>query len=227
MIQQSAGQKLAAGLAALCLTAALGSQVLAADGAFTDLNSVNGQDKILSLQEQGVLKGTGNDEFHPAAALTAAEAVQMLANGLAVIPAAEAAGSAAEENGGFLNVTDSAWYAEAFLKASSKGLEIDSTIDPSQAVTREQYTAYLVQLIEKWAALPMIKLVPAEITDAADITPDYQGAIQRALTWNIAALDDKGSFNPKGNITRAEAAVMLYNAIEFVNGHPYQAPAGV
>ncbi|GGA28127.1 S-layer homology domain-containing protein [Paenibacillus physcomitrellae] len=220
---KSAKRKMAAGFAALCLSAALGSQVFAADAGFSDLSGVNGQDKILSLQEKGLLKGTGNAEFHPAASLTNAEAVQMIANGLSVIASAQAAEAA--EKGVFINVVDTAWYAQAFLDASSKGLDIDNAVVPSEAMTREQYTAYLVQIVEKWANLPMVNLVPKDIADDADLNPVYQGAVQRALAWKITALDENGKFNPKGSITRAEAAVMLYNMIEFVNAHPFAAPA--
>ncbi|ANS73465.1 hypothetical protein AWM70_01765 [Paenibacillus yonginensis] len=220
---KSKKRKFAAGFTALCLTISLGSQVFAADAGFSDLNGVNGQDKILSLQEKGLLKGTGHDEFRPDASLTNAEAVQMIANGLSVIAAAQSAEAA--EKGIFINVVDTAWYAQAFLDASNKGLEIDSTVVPSQSMTREQYTAYLVQVVEKWANLPMVNLVPKDIADEADLNPVYQGAVQRALAWNITTLDDNGKFNPKGSVTRAEAAVMLYNMLEFVNSHPFSAPA--
>nr|WP_245864694.1 hypothetical protein [Paenibacillus donghaensis] len=37
-------------------------------------------------------------------------------------------------------------------------------------------------------------------------------------------MDEQGNFHPAEDITRAEAAVMLYNALEYIEAHP--APAG-
>jgi hypothetical protein len=53
-----------------------------------------------------------------------------------------------------------------------------------------------------------------------NLEPFYQGSIQRSLVYKINALDANGKFNPKSEITRAEAAVMVYNALEYLNaGH--------
>jgi hypothetical protein len=69
----------------------------------------------------------------------------------------------------------------------------------------------------------MIKLVPAEITDQDKITAEYSGEIQRALTYGIVNLDNNSSFNPKDELSRAEAAEMLYNALEYLKAHPVPA----
>ncbi len=62
----------------------------------------------------------------------------------------------------------------------------------------------------------MINIVPVDIADDAALYPSYQGSIQRSLKYKINSLDANGKFNPKSEITRAEAAIMLYNALEFL-----------
>ncbi|MNC62157.1 hypothetical protein D3C75_1121510 [compost metagenome] len=70
----------------------------------------------------------------------------------------------------------------------------------------------------------MINIVPADIADADALEPSFQGSIQRSLKYNINTLDANGKFNPKQEITRAEAAVMLYNALEYLKSKTDIAP---
>ncbi|MNI78801.1 hypothetical protein D3C73_1352080 [compost metagenome] len=90
-------------------------------------------------------------------------------------------------------------------------------IDPSKPITKELFTNLLVQGVERIGNLPLINIVPADIADEDALDPSYQGSVQRSLKYNIAFLDAKGNFNPKSELTRAEAAVMLYNALEYLN----------
>lgn len=79
------------------------------------------------------------------------------------------------------------------------------------------FTNLLVQGVEKVGNLPLINIVPADIADEAALEPSYQGSIQRSLKYKINTLDANGKFNPKSELTRAEAAIMLYNALEYLN----------
>ncbi|WP_410511486.1 S-layer homology domain-containing protein [Paenibacillus sp. BR2-3] len=106
------------------LSFSLGGQIFAAEGSFKDLGSVNGKEKIISLKDQGLIKGVSASQF-----------------------------------------------------------------------------------------LPQNK-----------VTPSYQGSIQRSLKYNITTLDASGKFNPKSEITRAEAAIMLYNALEYLKSHSVETP---
>lgn len=214
-------RSLAAAVAAVCLSATLGGQIFAAGAGFTDLSGVNGQDKITSLQEQGLIKGVTDTEFRPQASLTNAEAIQLIANGISSIPAAAGVKQADAPEGILINVTNDAWFSQAFKEVLGKGIDVPNDIDPTQTITREAYTNYLIQVIEKWANLPMVNLVPKDIADGDQITPEYQGAIQRSLAFGITALDSSGAFHPQETISRAEAAVMLFNALEFLNSHPF------
>ncbi len=60
--------------------------------------------------------------------------------------------------------------------------------------------------------MPMVNMMYIETADEADMTAEYQGAIQRSMKYNITALDQDKKFYPKKQLTRAEAAEMIYNA---------------
>lgn len=128
------------------------------------------------------------------------------------------------ETAALTNVKAGAWFAPAFLTVTNHGIALPADIQPSEGMTREAFTQYLIETVEKKGNLPMINLVPKDIADDSKMTPEYQGAIQRALAWGIADLDSSGNFRPQDQVTRSEAAVMVYNALEFLKTHNYPKP---
>ncbi|NUU64302.1 S-layer homology domain-containing protein [Paenibacillus agri] len=198
------------------LSFSLGSQVFAAETSFKDLDSVAGKEKIISLKDQGLIKGVTETSFLPASKVTVAQGVQFIAGGLQLSLAAIDFNIAPTASGLFTNVKDNAWYAEAFINAHYNRVDIPKDVKPSQILTREQFTSMLVQGVEAIGNLPMINIKPADIVDDSQLDPSYQGAVQRSLVYKINTLDSNGKFNPKAEITRAEAAIMVYNAVDFL-----------
>ncbi|MRN52382.1 S-layer homology domain-containing protein [Paenibacillus monticola] len=198
------------------LTFSLGGQIFAAGGSFKDVDSVNGKEKIISLKDQGLIKGVSDTQFVPGSKVTVAQGIQFISGGLQLSLAAIDFNKAPVASGLFTNVKDNAWYAEAFINAHYNGVEIPADIDPTKPMTKELFTVLLMQATEKVGNLPMINIIPTDIADSDQFDPASQGSIQRSLKYNINALDASGKFNPKSEITRAEAAVMLYNALEFL-----------
>jgi hypothetical protein len=66
----------------------------------------------------------------------------------------------------------------------------------------------------------MMKLPPIEIKDQAEITLDDLGPIQLAIYKGITSLDSDGNFHPQADITRAQAADMIYNALKYIHPAP-------
>ncbi|KJD43440.1 S-layer homology domain-containing protein [Paenibacillus terrae] len=201
------------------LSFSFGGQMFAAGNPFKDLDSVSGKDKIISLQSQGLLKGVSDTQFLPASKVTAAQGIQLISGGFQLSLAAIDFNKAPQASGLFAHVKDTAWYAEAFINAHYNGVEIPKDIDPSKTLTKEEFTHMLIQGMEKAGSLPMIKIAPVTIADGSKLEPSYQGSIQRSLIYKVNTLDANKKFNPKSEITRAEAAVMLYNALEYLTAH--------
>ncbi|MFC3746500.1 S-layer homology domain-containing protein [Paenibacillus sp. GCM10012306] len=198
------------------LSFSLGSQVFAAETSFKDLDTVAGKEKIIALKDQGLIKGVTETSFLPASKVTVAQGVQFIAGGLQLSLAAIDFNIAPKASGLFTNVKDNAWYAEAFINAHYNRVDIPKDINPTQTLTREKFTSMLIQGVEAIGNLPMINIKPANIADDSQLDPSYQGAVQRSLVYKINTLDSNGKFNPKGEITRAEAAIMVYNAVDFL-----------
>ncbi|WP_405112171.1 S-layer homology domain-containing protein [Paenibacillus sp. FSL K6-1217] len=208
---------IAAITAATLLSFSLGGQMFAAGSSFKDIGSISGNDKINTLKEQGRIKGISDTQFLPGATVSTAQAVQFISGGLQLSLAAIDFNKAPQASVLFSKVKDNAWYAEAFINAHYNGVTIPADIDPAKPISKELYTSMLVQAVEKAGNLPMINIVPAELADADALDPSYQGSVQRALKYKITSLDASGKFNPKSTITRAEAAVMLYNTLDYLN----------
>ncbi|MDQ0195593.1 S-layer homology domain-containing protein [Paenibacillus wynnii] len=202
------------------LSFTLGGQISAAGGSFNDLGNVTGTEKIISLKDQGLIKGVTNTQFLPKNLMTAGQGIQFISGGLQLSLAAIDFNKAPIASEIFKKVKDNAWYAEAFINAHYNGVDIPKDIDPSKTMTKELFTALLVQGVEKAGNLPMINIVPVEISDDSQLDPSYQGSVQRSLKYNISTLDANRKFNPKSELTRAEAAIMLYNALEYLKAHP-------
>ena len=203
--------------AVMLLSFSLGGQMFAAGSSFKDIGSVTGKDKINSLKAQGLIKGISDTQFLPASTVTTAQGVQFISGGLQLSLAAIDFNKAPVASSIFSKVKDNAWYAEAFINAHYNGVDIPADIDPAKPITKELFTSLLIQGVEKVGNLPMINIVPVDIADADALDPSTQGSTQRSLKYNINTLDASGKFNPKSQLTRAEAAVMLYNALEYLN----------
>ncbi|MDP4152889.1 MAG: S-layer homology domain-containing protein [Bacillota bacterium] len=204
---------------AAVLTLSLTCQTMAAGTPFTDLNNVSSKDKILELQKEGYVGGVADGIFAPQQTLTMAEGIKLIVNTFGLNIDNVRFIKAPKATDYFKNADDNAWYADTLIIASVNDLGLPQDIDPNAEMTREEFTYYLIHAMEKYGNLPMINIVPKDIADNDQITVEYSGAIQRALVYKIVSLTD-GKFNPKAEITRADAAEMVYNTLSYLKEHP-------
>lgn len=204
--------------AALALTFA--GQQFASAAAFTDLNNVPDKEKIIALQNSGLIKGISASQFGPHIAISEAEGVQMIVNSLGLNLDLIRFVKEPKASDYFANANDSAWYSQALIIAAVHGLDLPADLKPGQKLTREEFTHQLIDAIEISGRLPMIKPVVLEFKDQDQVKADYSGSIQRALNYGVVQLDANGKFNPQQKITRAEAAVAISNALAYLKAHP-------
>ncbi|MFC5451230.1 S-layer homology domain-containing protein [Paenibacillus aestuarii] len=204
--------------AAAVLSLSIAGQSFAATTAFTDLEQVAAKDKIISLQSQGLVSGVSDDLFQPNATLTAAQGVQLIVKALGLNLNSINFVKAPHATDYFAKANNDAWYAQSLIIAANKDLGLPADFDPNQKWTKEMFTKELLVALDGHNIMHMMKLPPIEIKDKADITLDALGSIQAAIYKGIASLDADGNFHPQAEITRAQAAEMIYNALKYV--HP-------
>ncbi|NOV02073.1 S-layer homology domain-containing protein [Paenibacillus planticolens] len=209
-------------------TATLSSIILGAltfNTAFAFSDVENGQaEAINALYDRGVVSGVDHQHFAPKNKISYAQTVQIIVKGLDLNLDLLRFVKKPVASDYFTNIPNDAWYADAFIIAHYNGVEIPKDVNPNAAITREQFGDLLIRALEKKGNFPMIKIAPADIKDADQITPEYQGALQRMLVYKIAALDNNGKLNPKAELTRGEAATWVYNASKVLAAHT-QKPA--
>jgi hypothetical protein len=206
--------------AATLLTLSLAGQSFAAMNPFTDLANVKAKDKILAMQEAGYVHGVTHDLFLPHATITAAQGIQLIVKALDLNLDIVKFIKEPKATDYYKKANNDAWYADALIISAVNGIELPADLNPNQKWTREEFTHQLIHAIEINSDLPMIKLSPVDISDQDQITVEYQGSIQRALAYSVVLLDADGNFNPKAEISRADATEQIYNALEYIKAHP-------
>ncbi|WP_438432407.1 S-layer homology domain-containing protein [Gorillibacterium sp. sgz500922] len=174
---------------------------------------------VESHQPVPPVSSESEDAYQAEAELTGAQAVSRIVTGLKLNLDFFSSNKVPAASGLFSKVADDAWYADALVIAHFNGVELPSDLDPAKALTREEFTFYLQQALEKSRQYPLINIKPAEFADDSDLTASYQGAVQRSLKMGIAQLNADGKFLPKERITQKDAAQMLDRAIAYADAH--------
>jgi hypothetical protein len=201
--------------AAILMLTATGN-VFAAGTAFKDLENNSAKDKIIALQDRGIISGMSDGVFSPDSKITAAQSIQLFVSAFGLNIDSIRFFRAPKATDYFKKAKDNAWYSQALIIGAMNGLDFPKDIDPNQNMTKEEFTYRLMIATEKYGQLPMINMMYLEYADADQVKVEYSGAIQRALKYGIVKLDADSKFNPKAELTRAEAAGQLYNALELL-----------
>ena len=182
---------------------------------FGDIEGLEEKEAILYLHSKGYVNGVGGGLYAPSAIITTAQAVQLMVNVMALNLDNVRFIKAPLATDYFVHANNSAWYKEAFIITGVKNPVFPSDLHPNQPMTTEAFVNYLVKTLELQEDLPMIKVLPQSIKDDAAIDPSYSGAIQRALYYGIMTLDQQGNIYPKRLMTRARAAQLVKNVIDY------------
>lgn len=183
--------------------------------AFQDIAGEPGKAAINELKKRGIMNGIAKERFGPKEKIDFAQGITSIVRGMGLNIDGIRFIKEPKASDFFTKVPDQAWYAESFIIAQLNGLDLPRDVQPKQQMTREQFAHYLFQGLSATGDYAFIELY-VMLNDESKVNPNYMNSIQRLLVSNIAELDKHGNFNPNRKITRAEAAVMLYKAIQFV-----------
>lgn len=116
---------------------------------------------------------------------------------------------------GFEDVAEEEWYTEAIRWAASEGIASGSggRFSPNAPITREQMAAMLYRYEKKYnnGGFSGDWKFQLDFADADQVSPWAYEAVCWCAMNNIVGGSGNRTLNPKGRLTRAEAAVMLMN----------------
>ncbi|HHV99428.1 MAG TPA: hypothetical protein GXX36_07620 [Clostridiaceae bacterium] len=176
------------------------------DVTFSDISNVKwAKEAIEYLAARGIISGPGDGTFRPSDKVTRAEFIKML------MMALELEDEEAECT--FSDVKAGAWYYKPIAAAQKLGIvkgKGDGTFGVNDEILRQD----MAVMIYRTAQLLGIDLdddkdvVP--FTDEAEISGYAKEAVVAIQKAGIIKGTGDGSFAPKKNVTRAEAAVIIY-----------------
>jgi hypothetical protein len=185
--------------------------------AFEDINHHPDQAKIQALKDRGIVRGNGK-QYNPDKHMTYAEGIQLIVKGLDLNIDHIRFIKEPLASDYYKHVKDNAWYAQAFI-AAQFNLELSADVQPNKQMTREEFAHYLFKGMMTKGEFVFIEIYML-IHDEEQINPEFMNSIQKLLISNVIELDENDNFQPVIPITRGEAAVMLYNGLEFLKNMP-------
>ena len=161
-------------------------------GEYTDIENHYAKDAIEALAKFGI--GFADSEFRPDSNITQADFVTLL--------------NAAFNNHGPIVIYKGISYEDIYDDAIADGIVKEDEYSPDADVTRDLAAKMMVRALgfEEVATLNGI-YVPI----FADVSADSVGFTSILGAMGVIKGDENGNFNPNGTVTRADAAIMLYN----------------
>ncbi len=181
--------------------------------AFPDIGGVEwAKDSIKKLFTKGVVSGDEKGNFNPYANVTRAQYIKM------IVSAVDMKFNGQESS--FADVQPGDWYYEYVVTASSSGLVsgIDANnFGPDMPITRQDAAT----MISRAASIKGITLDAerdVEISDKEQISDYAKEAVETLYASNLLNGVGDGRFAPQDNMTRAQAAVIIANFLDRLEG---------
>lgn len=177
---------------------------------FKDMSSHSwAADAVSVLYEAGVISGYSTEEFGPANNVTRAEFTKLIIT-LAELVSDEYKEDVNIEKSMFDDVSEDAWYCAVINKAADMGVVNGNGLNfnPEATVSREDAAVMLYRFLSQEMEFENEHYFDDEIEFS-----DYaRGPISYMAGEKLINGVGNGTFNAKGVLTRAEAAMLIYNA---------------
>lgn len=172
----------------------------------TDTSFGWAKEAIETLAAAGIIHGTGDGKFSPAAPIKRGDFILLL---MGMIPV-DAEPSTEE----FSDVRADSYYHEAIQKARTLGVAEGTggnRFSPDASITRQEMAVLTVRILEKSGYLTLTDETGDlnAFKDAGEIAPWAKESLG-LLTGQGYLVGSDGALKPRANTNRAEAAVFLY-----------------
>lgn len=166
------------------------------------------KDAIEILAGRGIIQGTGKEVFEPQRPISRAEFVKLGVTALQLK-------TEEYKNGLFKDVYDSDWFAPSVATACHNRIVSgypDGTFKPNQSISRNEIASIFYQ-IEGGHDIGDIKLT---YHDLSDIPAWTLNGVKYMNKQGLMSGYENGTFRGQNQLTRAEAAVVIYKYVNLV-----------
>ena len=173
---------------------------------FTDLDGHWAQDDIYELAKKGYLQGRGDGIFDPEGLVSVAEISEMMAKALALPKQAY--------NGFLQDVSGEEWFANSLQAVYNSNiigsnLLLGGKIEPNRPINREEMASILVRSFRVSYGGVQIAGLGAPYEDIGQAEEWTRTYIDQAYELGLMQGVSGTVFEPKSNLTRAQAATTL------------------
>jgi hypothetical protein len=169
-------------------------------------------ESIMSMTEQGLFSGTsdvvnGVGTFSPDDQMTVAEFITVVTRALY-----------AEELNGMS--TGNIWYQNNYVVALKHKIVTNTEYDGtesvmSQPIPRQEMAMIMVRAVNELGEAPSKLVSTNRIADWSSVGSYYKDYVRQAYSMGLlGGKDSKGTFDPKGVMTRAEGAAVLNRILD-------------
>lgn len=191
-------RRLFSALLSLCLLLVLLPAPVQA-ATLTDIKGHWAESYIRKAVERGYVAGYDDNTFRPGNPITRAEFCKMLVGAL---------GLSATANISFSDVAATQWFYKDVQKAAAAGFIAgyeNGTFLPNNRITRQEAAVVIARLM----AEPSSLREPTALSDYKTIADWARQGVIHVFSKGYMVGDNLKKFNPKGNLTRAEAVKII------------------
>ncbi|WP_233191070.1 S-layer homology domain-containing protein [Sporosarcina sp. P20a] len=177
---------------------------------FTDIKKLHETaiSNIEFLSDRYVVQGATKETFEPGKAITRAQFGAMIARSLNL--------TATEETN--YKDTKGKWFEKEIQALYEAGItNAPGNYNPNTPLSREHAAAFMYRVMEYIEGEEYLATNELKYTDKKLVQPQFIKAVATLRALNIMDGKPDGSFDPKGNLTRAQMAKILRNTLEKIN----------
>lgn len=162
------------------------------------------------LAEYGITTGSGTGStYSPLSKMTRGDYILMLCRSF---------GFTSTQTSSFSDVPANSYYASALAAAKTLGIataDSSGKFYPTQAVAREDAMVFLYRALKaaNRGVADAGDVVLARFPDSASVSASARTAVATMVQAGVIQGNGQGQLNPKGTLTRAEMATILYRAV--------------
>ena len=193
---------------------------------FSDMAGHWAREDVEYLAGAGLVNGTSETTFAPDRAMTACEAVIFCSRATGVSDADEdkIAEKWKDTIDEIMPESLSSWAGEEMSVCLETGIISEAELRALaqndglvKTITRQELAKYLVRAMQLEPLAKSLSSYPLSFADAASIAADRQPYVYVLNSYGIVEGDQSNRFLPTRSLTRAEMAVMLRRAIDFMD----------
>ena len=172
---------------------------------FKDIAGHWAEEEIKELAKEGTIKGRSETEYEPEGTVTRAEFAAMITRALGM--------NAQGYRGGYNDVKPGEWYAEeiqAIVDAGVMSGDADGNFRPNEAISREEMAKVIVNAYKLKTGVNDITGKEISFTDNDSISGWAREYVRQAAGLGLMQGMNDGRFDPMGNATRAQSAVVIF-----------------